>query len=310
MAKNKKRKNRSHTEQQPPASKAVSSHMKKVAAPKPSRPGGTRLMANITLLLCGAGLLLTAYLSYLAWFGEHPAYCSAGSGCDAVQSSRWSTFLGLPMAFWGFLTYAALTFGCWTRTKKPSRWSSTFLIAVCGIAISTYLTVISVVSIQATCPYCLASYAIITAIGLLLALTIPSSISVRGWKQIIPTPLIVAAVLIAGLHFHYSGLFDPAAGPESPRVRALALHLDSTGAKFYGAFWCPRCQEQKAMFEASVDRLPYVECSPNGRNGPASGSCAIKGVTDYPTWIIRGQRHVGLQTLQKLEAASNFAFDP
>ena len=43
------------------------------------------------------------------------------------------------------------------------------------------------------------------------------------------------------VHLHYQGVFDPAAGPEDPRLRALAEHLTEAGARFYGAglvsFW-------------------------------------------------------------------------
>ncbi|MDH5429056.1 MAG: hypothetical protein OEY57_12895, partial [Nitrospirota bacterium] len=55
----------------------------------------------VLLVLAGIGILLTSYLSYIAWFEVHPAFCSEGSGCDLVQASRWATFLGMPMAFWG-----------------------------------------------------------------------------------------------------------------------------------------------------------------------------------------------------------------
>ena len=29
---------------------------------------------------------------------------------------------------------------------------------------------------------------------------------------------------------------------------ALTQHLKQVGAKMYGAFWCPHCQEQKQLF--------------------------------------------------------------
>jgi len=36
---------------------------------------------------------------------------------------------------------------------------------------------------------------------------------------------------------HYSGVFDPAAGPEDPYLRGLAEHLSKEKAVIYGAFW-------------------------------------------------------------------------
>lgn len=239
-------------------------------------------------------------------FGDHPAYCSAGSGCDIVQSSRWSTLLGLPMATWGLLTYLAITFFAWQSLKRPSRWKSAFFLAVCGVGISTFLTVVSVTEIGATCGYCLTSYGIITAIMVVLALLKPASPATAEWSRTLPAPVIAAVVIVAGLQFHFSGFFDPSAGPERPGLRDLALHLEESGAKFYGAYWCPRCQEQKALFEASVDRLPYVECSPQGQGGPQAAACALKGIRDYPTWVIKDRRYVGVQSVDALAKYSGY----
>ena len=63
----------------------------------------------------------------------------------------------------------------------------------------------------------------------------------------------------------------------------LAQCIADSGAKFYGAFWCPHCQAQKAMFGKSAKKLPYVECSePNGKEQlPICKEAKIEG---YPTW--------------------------
>ena len=61
------------------------------ASAKPVNPRD-RLLDNLLLVLCGAGALLPPYLTYVAWFGDHPLYCSEGSDCDLVQRSRWSRF--------------------------------------------------------------------------------------------------------------------------------------------------------------------------------------------------------------------------
>ena len=64
----------------------------------------------------------------------------------------------------------------------------------------------------------------------------------------------------------------------------LAQCLTEKGAKFYGAFWCPHCQEQKRFFGNSAEKLPYVECSlPDGKT--QTQECIDKGINQYPTWI-------------------------
>jgi uncharacterized membrane protein len=255
----------------------------------------------VLLVLAGIGILLTSYLTYVALFEAHSAFCSEGSGCDLVQASRWATLLGIPMAFWGWLTYVMLAYVIWRAKRKPGSWTMVVFVAVCGFAISAYLTTVSVLEIEATCPYCLASFAIMTTITILALVRQPPN-----WSTSLKEALVIAALLVGGLHLHYSGVFDAAAGPEDPQLQALAIHLADKGVKFYGAYWCPRCQQQKAVFEASAKRLPYVECSSGGRGSALTKACAAENVKSYPTWIIGERRLTGLQTPLSLAAATGF----
>ena len=255
----------------------------------------------VLLVLAGIGILLTSYLSYIAWFEVHPAFCSEGSGCDLVQASRWATFLGMPMAFWGWMTYVLLAYVIWRAKTKPGSWTMVVFVAVCGFAISAYLTTVSVLEIEATCPYCLASFAIMTTMMILILVRQPPN-----WSTSLKEALVIALLLVGGLHLHFSGVFDAAAGPEDPQLQALAIHLAEKGVKFYGAYWCPRCQQQKAEFEASGKRLPYVECSSGGRGSALTKACAAENVKSYPTWIIGERRLTGLQSPRSLAAATGF----
>lgn len=80
----------------------------------------------------------------------------------------------------------------------------------------------------------------------------------------------------------------------------LAQCLKDKGAVFYGAFWCPHCQEQKKLFGNSAKLLPYVECSnPDGKS--QTQICIDKGVQSYPTWeFTDGSKLTGEQTPQVL----------
>lgn len=67
------------------------------------------------------------------------------------------------------------------------------------------------------------------------------------------------------------------------------------GAVMYGAYWCPHCKEQKALFEDAVDKISYVECTQEQK------LCTEKGIKGYPTWIFAdGSRQEGEITLQAL----------
>lgn len=267
---------------------------------------GRHALDPILLGLAGMGVALTLYLTGVAWIGDHPVYCSAGSSCDLVQSSRWSTLLGVPMSLWGLLTYLVLARFLWRLRTHATAWRPALLIALVGAGISWYLTLVSVMEIEATCVYCLASFAIMNLLLVLLLLRRPGHVPENAWGQALPLPLGACALILIGLHLHFSGLFDPAAGPEDPYLKALAIHLDDSGAKFYGAYWCPHCQDQKALFEASVDRLPYVECTPSGRSGPVNLACINAGIKDYPTWVIGDARHGSVLTPKRLAVMSGF----
>lgn len=77
----------------------------------------------------------------------------------------------------------------------------------------------------------------------------------------------------------------------------LAMCLKEKGVTFYGAFWCPHCQEQKKLFGTkSTKLLPYVECStPDGQG--QTQVCKDAGITSYPTWqFADGTRDVEVLT--------------
>ena len=264
---------------------------------------------NWILGLAGLGVLLTGYLTLVAWLGEHPAYCGADSECDLVQSSRWSTLFGIPMALWGLGTYTLLAGLAWRLRSRPSAWRAALLVAGIGAGVSWFLTLVSVLQIEATCGYCLASFVLMNVLLVIVLLRRPSRMPEHAWRKALPLPAGAAVAVVLGLQLHFSGVFDPAAGPEDPHLRALATHLHDSGARFYGAYWCPACQEQKKLFTASVDRLPYIECTPEGRGGARAVDCLTQNIEQYPTWIIDGQRHTGVVGVERLGRLSNFDRD-
>ena len=84
----------------------------------------------------------------------------------------------------------------------------------------------------------------------------------------------------------------------------FAQCLEEKGAKFYGAWWCPHCQNQKRLFGSAARHLPYVECSP-GRVRTTSSECVSAGVQSFPTWKFvdgtpEGSVLTGEQTLVSL----------
>lgn len=90
----------------------------------------------------------------------------------------------------------------------------------------------------------------------------------------------------------------------SARQQALANHLKARGAIFFGAWWCPACTQQKALFGKQAGaQLPYVECT-DAKDG---ARCSAAGVRAFPTWDMPGkERLVGVQSVEELARWSGF----
>ncbi|MEO1300153.1 MAG: hypothetical protein AAFW75_31160, partial [Cyanobacteria bacterium J06636_16] len=88
---------------------------------------------------------------------------------------------------------------------------------------------------------------------------------------------------------------------------ALAEHLASLGAIKYGAYWCPHCHAQQALFgKEAFEKITYVECDPSGQN-PQTATCQAVGVESYPTWEIDGELYRGVQPLETLATISQYS---
>ncbi len=260
------------------------------------------------LALSILGIVLTGYLSWTALTGASVQGCSAGGGCDTVLTSRWATLFGLPTALWGLFAYAALAGIAFIR-RADTHWSYAWTAAFFGVCYSVYLTIVSLTVLGSACPYCLTSLALMSATLALVTWQRPPQVAHRSWGRLVASRGALAAMVILLLHANYTGAQAEPTGPEDPMTRALAEHLADEGVLFYGASWCPHCQEQKRLFGASASRLPYIECSPAGPNTPQAPSCSRAGIRTYPTWVMDGRAFaIGeVLSLARLAQATGFA---
>ena len=84
------------------------------------------------------------------------------------------------------------------------------------------------------------------------------------------------------------------------RLDDFAKCIKDKGAKFYGAFWCSHCQNQKSLFGKSEKYLPYIECSTSDSRGQLE-VCKQANIQGYPTWEFPdGSRQEGEISLKEL----------
>ncbi len=117
----------------------------------------------------------------------------------------------------------------------------------------------------------------------------------HGW-WIITLALIAALIAFLMVQAKKPGKYDQ-----------FAQCISDSGAKFYGAWWCPHCQSQKAIFGKSSRLLPYVECQ--NRDRSPIQTCIDEDVKNYPTWIFAdGTRVTGKQTFEQLATETSCEF--
>src|SRR5690606_34145678 len=125
-------------------------------------------------LLALTGVLVSAYMTAYKLGFVGSLVCGTG-GCETVQNSPWSVFLGVPVPVIGLLGYGLL-FGAALLGIQPrfedDRRIALVLIggAVIGAVFSAYLTWLEVSVIHAWCRWCVVS-AILA--GLILLLSLP-----------------------------------------------------------------------------------------------------------------------------------------
>jgi len=91
------------------------------------------------------------------------------------------------------------------------------------------------------------------------------------------------------------------------KYAAIAQCLTSKGVKFYGAYWCSHCAEQKKILGSDMRYINYVECDPGGQNSKRD-ECVAAGVQSYPSWFFPGQGlSVGVQDPVELAQKANCA---
>lgn len=119
--------------------------------------------------------------------------------------------------------------------------------------------------------------------------------------------IVCVGLIFLGVKLHRQSPSAAVFGTSATTSQSTALGtatfaqcLKDNGAVFYGAFWCPHCQAQKALFGNSAKLLPYVECSnPDGQT--QTKVCNDRNITGYPTWeFADGSRVSGEQTFATL----------
>jgi hypothetical protein len=107
---------------------------------------------------------------------------------------------------------------------------------------------------------------------------------------------VALAILIVAWAIYYFAYYRK---PVST-LDGFAKCVTKSGAKMYGAWWCPHCADQKELFGFAFQYVNYVECSaPEQRT--ESDTCKQAGIKNFPTWQFSdGTRAEGSLHLQAI----------
>ncbi|WCJ32743.1 NAD(P)H dehydrogenase (quinone)s [Euphorbia peplus] len=284
---------------------------------------------NWSAALAGIGFLETAYLTYLK-LTHSDAFCPIGGGsCGDILNSDYAVVFGVPLPAIGIVAYglvAALSLQL-PRKNLPfgiDEANGRFLLLATTTSMAAasgyFLYILSTQLSGASCSYCLLS----AVLSFSLFFVTLKDFGLQEIQKVLGLQLCIASLVIVALGTSYS--FSPPASlsqavvelpfvkyeittPSTPFTVSLARHLNSIGAKMYGAFWCSHCLEQKEIFGEEASKiLNYVECFPDGyRKGiKIAKACSDARIEGFPTWEIDGQILSGEKELSELAELSGF----
>jgi uncharacterized membrane protein len=126
-------------------------------------------VALLLVVLPLVGLAIAAYLLAVRLAGGLPA-CGPDGGCEIVQGSEYSEFLGLPVALYG-VAYSAVVLGAglrWLTASDRRALLVAYGLGLLGSLGVAYLTYLELFVIEAICAWCVA-YGTTVVAGMVVA---------------------------------------------------------------------------------------------------------------------------------------------
>jgi uncharacterized membrane protein len=138
----------------------------------------------LTALVALVGLFVALYLALYKAGIIGTLACGTG-GCETVQLSRWSAFLGIPVAVWGAGYYAVVL--ALSLSSIQDRWIASrglaraiLILTGWGLIFSLWLTYLELFVIEAICRWCVVSAALATVLF---------GLALWDWNQLRRRPL-------------------------------------------------------------------------------------------------------------------------
>ena len=115
-----------------------------------------------SLVLCVLGLAVSIYMTYEHFTGNKTLACPAGAtfNCQAVTTSQWADFLGVPVAVAGLAYFVVMTVLCLPVAFNERTGVLRLIGVIVGIISVLYLVYVELFEVHAICLWCTAVHVI------------------------------------------------------------------------------------------------------------------------------------------------------
>ncbi len=251
-------------------------------------PARRALMAVAALAAAGLAVAAALVREHAQAHAGIASFCAINEfvNCDRVATSRWSVWLGLPVAAWGALGYGAVLVlalsGLRARRPHPA-WPAglLFVLGAVATAVAVGLALVSEVLIGALCLLCAASWLLSGAIfasafratrpdGVRAALR--RDIAVLWSRPSLTAGIALAcAALVALAAARYPRYWERPRRPPASAPAAAATTAGRTVIVEFSDYACPFCASAHEGAKALLSERPDLTVIQ--RNFPLDPSC-------------------------------------
>ena len=107
----------------------------------------------------------------------------------------------------------------------------------------------------------------------------------KNWIMIIAVALIIAVVFSI---FYF----------KDEEVDEATINCVAENSILYVSKTCSHCAEQKRILGDNLDKFTLIDCQDE------SEKCALSEIYAVPTWDIKGEKYVGVKSLNELKEIS------
>lgn len=159
---------------------------------------------KIAIILAALGGFALSYYIYRKKRRKENMVCPLNSDCDAVTSSAYAKFFGVPLELMGMIYYAVIALAYGGLLMYPEYISHELAFGLLAIStlsalFSGYLTSIQAFTLKEWCTWCLTSAALSVAIFLLTPFSSPYGITELLEKYVLVFGLLYAFMLALGV---------------------------------------------------------------------------------------------------------------